>query len=188
MSARWSQEVYIKAWDFATLAHHGQTYGSPIVGQRIDYINHIGSVAMEVIWALSVDQVADENLAVQCALLHDVIEDTNYTYHDIAQQFGQAVADGVSALTKDSTLDNKTQQMQDSLQRIQQQPKEIWRVKLADRIMNLAEPPHYWTREKRIEYCAEANMILHALAACDSVLVTRLAEKIKQYQQYINAA
>ena len=61
----WSQEVYNKAWRFATLAHHGQTYGSFEKGQKIDYINHIGSVAMEVIWALHLSPACDGNLAVQ---------------------------------------------------------------------------------------------------------------------------
>jgi len=43
MESNWSQDVYLKAWDFATIAHQGQTYAGPIAGQRIDYINHIGS-------------------------------------------------------------------------------------------------------------------------------------------------
>lgn len=75
----WNQDIYIKAWDFATIAHHGQTYGGPKEGQRIEYINHIGSVAMELIWALSQTTDIDGSLAIQCALLHDTIEDTAVT-------------------------------------------------------------------------------------------------------------
>lgn len=185
MVATWSQELYTAAWAFATFAHHGQSYGSPIEGQRIDYINHIGSVTMEVIWALSADNIAEPDLAVQCALLHDVIEDTRFNYQDIQNRFGTAVADGVLALSKDANITDKTEQMQDSLNRIKQQPFAVWMVKLADRITNLAEPPHYWSSEKRQSYREEAQLILNELNACPSVLVERLAAKIEAYQQYI---
>lgn len=185
MVAKWSQALYTVAWEFATFAHHGQSYGSPIEGQRIDYISHIGSVAMEVIWALSVDDIAEPNLAIQCALLHDVIEDTQFTYQDIQIRFGTAVADGVLALSKNTAMTDKTAQMQDSLKRIKQQPFAVWMVKLADRITNLAEPPHYWSTEKRQFYRQEAQLILSELNACPSILVARLADKIETYQQYI---
>ncbi len=184
MVATWSQELYAVAWNFATLAHHGQSYGSPIEGQRIDYINHIGSVTMEVIWALNADDIAEPNLAVQCALLHDVIEDTAFTYQDIQHRFGTAVADGVLALSKDANIIDKTEQMQDSLNRIKQQPFAVWMVKLADRITNLAEPPHYWSTEKRHSYQQEARLILNELNACPSVLVERLAGKIEAYRHF----
>jgi (p)ppGpp synthase/HD superfamily hydrolase len=38
------------------------------------------------------------DLAIQCALLHDVIEDTPTTCQEVEQQFGAAVAKGVLAL------------------------------------------------------------------------------------------
>jgi (p)ppGpp synthase/HD superfamily hydrolase len=38
------------------------------------------------------------DLAIQYALLHDVLKETPTTYHDIEQQFGAAVAKGVLAL------------------------------------------------------------------------------------------
>ena len=66
---RWSPELFKKAWNFATIAHHGQTYGGHETGMKIDYINHIGSVAMEVIWALGASPDYDADLAVQCAIL-----------------------------------------------------------------------------------------------------------------------
>ena len=42
---------------------------------------------------------ASGDLAVQCALLRDIIEDTYATSELLSNKFGQAVADGVSALT-----------------------------------------------------------------------------------------
>ena len=80
---QWSPEIFKKAWNFATIAHHGQTYGGSVAGIKIDYINHIGSVVMEVIWGLDDSPDYDADLAVQCAILHDIIEDTKYQYEDV---------------------------------------------------------------------------------------------------------
>ena len=185
MQQNWSQDVYVKAWDYATAAHRGQTYGGPLEGQRVDYINHIGSVAMEVIWALCADAECDGNLAIQCALLHDTIEDTASTFAEITAVFGLAVARGVQALTKNNALPSKQEQMLDSLARIKQQPPEIGMVKLADRITNLSEPPFYWDNEKRIRYRKEAQLIYEELHPSSQQLAARLAAKIESYKQYI---
>lgn len=115
MKQNWSQDVYVKAWNFATMAHEGQTYGGPIEGQRIPYINHIGSVAMELICGLNSDPSLNGNLAIQCVLLHDTIEDTHVDFEAIKKEFGIKVAEGVQALTKDESLPTKSEQISDSL-------------------------------------------------------------------------
>ena len=97
----------------------------------------------EVIAALPTTKLANPDLAVVCALLHDTVEDTPTPLDEIAAKFGNDVAAGVSALTKNDKLP-KPEQMADSLRRIREQPPEIAVVKLADRITNLSEPPHYW--------------------------------------------
>lgn len=182
---QWSPEVFKKAWDFATIAHHGQTYGGAEPGVKIDYINHIGSVVMEVIWGLDTSGDYDGNLAIQCAILHDIIEDTPYQYADLEKEFGQAVADGVMALTKNENLPTKAAKMQDSLLRIKQQPREIWMVKLADRITNLYHPPYYWSKEKKIAYKQEAILIYQELKAGHDKLAQRLRQKITEYDRFI---
>jgi len=125
----------------------------------------------------------DGDLILQCALLHDVIEDTTFSYQDIADKFGERVAQGVLALSKDKKLPNE-QQMADSLKRIRQQPKEIWMVKLADRIINLSPPPGYWSIEKRQQYREDAILIHEALHQASAALGKRLLEKIEHYKSY----
>ena len=71
--SNWNPDIFSKAWNFATLYHQGQTYGGAQKGQKIPYINHLGSVGVEVIWALSTAPELDGDLAIQCALLHDTI-------------------------------------------------------------------------------------------------------------------
>jgi (p)ppGpp synthase/HD superfamily hydrolase len=107
------------------------------------------------------------------------------TYAELEKEFGKAVADGVMALTKNETLASKQEQMLDSLERIKQQPKVVWAVKMADRISNLGEPPHYWKKEKRQKYQNEAKVILEHLGEANKLLAMRLQEKIDNYSKYI---
>ncbi|MFL7791802.1 MAG: HD domain-containing protein [Anaerolineae bacterium] len=181
----WSPDAFAKAWHFASLYHAGQTYAGPEEGQSFDYLTHVGSVAVELIWALQTTPDADGNLAIQCAVLHDVIEDTNATYDLVTENFGKDVASGVMALSKDPTLPTKTEQMADSLRRIRQQPKEIWMVKMADRISNLDPPPYYWDEVKIEAYSQEAITIYDALHTANAPLANRLQEKIERYRHFL---
>ena len=175
----WTPEAYTKAWNFAADAHQGQL----VPGSQRPYINHLGNVAMEVMRAIAATPVAQPDLAVQCALLHDTIEDTPVTYNALAADFGLAVAAGVQALSKNARLP-KARQMADSLGRIRQQSGEVWMVKLADRISNLQPPPKHWGQEKIRQYGAEAEMILDSLGEANQWLANRLAEKIVAYRAY----
>ncbi len=180
MSNNWSQDGYSKAYRFAAQAHRGQT----LPGTNLPYIVHLSLVSMEVIAALHAEPERDGDLAVTCALLHDVIEDTDITYGEIEATFGERVAQGVLALSKDKRLD-KSQQMTDCLRRVRQQPPEIWMVKLADRISNLAPPPDHWRAEKRAQYREEAIQIHRALHRASPFLSVRLLEKIEAYRAYL---
>lgn len=183
---QWNPGVYSKAWDFATKVHEGQTYGGKNKGERVPYINHIGSVAMEVMTTLQrTDEVLDPDLAIQCALLHDTVEDTDVTLLHIEELFGVKVANGVAALTKNEDLSTKKEQMLDSLERIKQQPKEVWIVKMADRTCNLYHPPHYWKNDKILNYQEEGKMIYDALSEANIVMAKRLLSKIEAYHAYL---
>ena len=179
----WQPDLYTKAWNFASYAHQGQK----LPGTELPYINHLGNVAMEVIFTISQsnDEIEDPDLAVQCALLHDVIEDTPVTYREVKEFFGLEVANGVMALSKDRNLPTKSEQMEDSLARILLQPQEIWLVKLADRITNLQPPPKYWNYQKKVNYQNEARQIHQALHSANQILSERLLNKINLYSQYL---
>ena len=173
----WNRDLYTTAWNFASRVHQGQL----VPGTDIAYINHIGNVAMECLAVIGATEVEDPDLLIQCALLHDVIEDTDTGYEQVAAEFGAEVADGVAALSKNKNLDDKTAQMTDSLQRIRQQPQEVWMVKLADRISNLQPPPAHWDSAKMKRYRDEATAILQALGSASDFLAARLAQKIADY-------
>lgn len=176
----WSQELYIKAHEFAARAHQGQE----LEGLGLPYIVHPVNVCMEVIAALEAEPDNDGNLAIQCALLHDVIEDTEMNYQIIEENFGLPVAQGVLALSKDKNLP-KDNQLKDSLKRIKLQPREIHMVKLADRITNLLPPPVSWSDEKINGYLEDAVDIFYDLGNSSDFLAARLKGKIENYRQYL---
>jgi len=172
----WSQDLYLKAIRFAGEAHRNQK----IPGTELPYIIHLSNVCMEVMTAVSLNNTENPDLAIQCALLHDTIEDAGITFDEIKSLFGKDVADGVLALTKNYELDKKLR-MADSIERIKHQPREVWMVKLADRITNLQPPPPHWTKEKISGYRLEAESILETLGKADPALSERLRKKIEDY-------
>ncbi|MDI1442864.1 HD domain-containing protein [Polyangium sp. 6x1] len=177
-----SPDTYARALGFAADAHGAQR----VPGKQHPYITHVVTVAAEIL-AVATKDSFDVELAMTCALLHDTLEDTSASEEEMTRLFGASVACGVRALSKDARLP-KEEQMADSLARIQREPREVWMVKLADRITNLAAPPPYWSREKRIAYREEARRILAALGPASAPLAARLEAKIEAYGDYIGEA
>lgn len=176
-------EDYRRALRMAAQAHQGQL----IPGTELPYLLHLMQVWGEAHWGFLQCNPRpdwDANLLMLCSVLHDAVEDTDMTLEQIRAEFGDRVAEGVSALTKNETLPGKWEQMEDSLARIRRQPLEIWAVKIADRIVNLAPPPPHWNAEKCRYYQKEARLIAERLQGCCSHLEQRLLQKIQDYEAY----
>jgi GTP diphosphokinase / guanosine-3',5'-bis(diphosphate) 3'-diphosphatase len=170
------KEAFIDAWRYAAVLHADQR----MVDSTEPYLTHIGMVAMEILTLPREEPVRDLALAIQVALLHDTLEDTSATHHDLQSRFGSEVADGVLALTKNEEL-LPSKRLEDSLDRIQRQPREIWLVKMADRISNLQPPPGSWTQQRILNYHSESELILRRLGQASNALARRLQRKIEGY-------
>lgn len=168
-----SADLYVKALSFAARAHGDQK--TPI---GLPYVVHVTSVCMELIRALEAEPSRDADLAVACALLHDVLEDTPTPRAELEAAFGAKVAAGVEALSKRK---GAADPMGDSLRRILAEGPEIAMVKLADRITNLAPPPPHWSAEKIAKYRVEGERILKELGAASPFLTTRFHERLAAY-------
>ncbi|KQT26003.1 guanosine polyphosphate pyrophosphohydrolase [Chryseobacterium sp. Leaf405] len=172
------QTIYQETIKLATQKHTDRNQTIP--GTNLPYVVHLSNVTMEILIAFEKSKDFNLEFAVQVALLHDSLEDTDTTFQELENIFGKSVAEGVLALTKNSSLE-KSHQMTDSLFRIKQQPKEVWAVKLADRITNLQTPPPDWSEEKIKKYKTEAQLILHELKGGNDYLEQRLQQKIETY-------
>lgn len=175
-----TQEIYQNAIKFAGEKHKNQK----VPGTEANYLLHISNVAMEIILAHKMNNNFDINYAVQLALLHDTLEDTQTKFEELVGEFGKEVALGVQALTKNENLDSKKEKIIDSLNRINQLEKEVGIVKLADRITNLQEPPEHWKKDKIQNYLKEAKLINEMLNDKNEYLNNRLQTKINEYKKY----
>jgi (p)ppGpp synthase/HD superfamily hydrolase len=176
----WSQDNYIEALRYAAISHGEQK----VPDTDIPYLFHIQLVTMEIIAALPHEEDLDEDLAIRCALLHDLIEDTDTRYENILYLFGEKTARGVMALSKDPSVE-KEKRLLHSLERIQKEPREIWMVKMADRISNLQKPPGSWSRKKISGYLEDSYLIHEKLKEGSSYLSARLRNKIDEYKKYL---
>jgi guanosine-3',5'-bis(diphosphate) 3'-pyrophosphohydrolase len=184
-----SPDLYRKALYFACKAHEGQKMSTSIPNIEFPYFLHITEVMTETLIAFqetlknTTGKNLNQNLGVLVAILHDTVEDTAVTLEEIEKEFGTEIKNGVWAMTKNESLP-KEEQMNDSLEKLLRESKEVQFVKLADRIVNLKEPPHYWNLEKKQKYQKEAQFILEKLGQANEYLAKRLEEKIKEYEQY----
>ena len=74
-------------------------------------------------------------------------------------------------------------QLEDYLRRIKQQPREVWMVKMADRITNLQPPPEHWDDRMIERYRKGAELIYKELAPASGYLGERMRVKIDRYPE-----
>ncbi len=120
-----------QAFDFAAKAHqdHRRKSGEP-------YIYHPIAVAK-----IAVEEIGLGSTSVVCSLLHDVVEDTDYTLEDISEYFGEEVARIIDGLTKISDIFDQTTSVQaENFRKMLLTLSDDVRViliKLADRLHNM---------------------------------------------------
>ncbi len=120
-----------KAFDIALDAHKDQRRktGEP-------YIYHPIAVAKIVAKEIGLGATS-----IACALLHDVIEDSDYTYEDLKKLFGEKIANIVKGLTKISVMNHQNISIQsENYRKLLMTLSEDFRViliKIADRLHNM---------------------------------------------------
>jgi len=150
-------EVVLKAFDFAKSAHNGvrRRSGEP-------YIIHPISVAQIV-----VQEIGLGYKSIVSALIHDVVEDTEYTLEDIERLFGAKIASLVDGLTKiKSAFDSQTSSQAENFRRILLTLNDDVRViliKLADRLHNM-RTLEYMPDHKKSKILSETMYIFIPLA------------------------
>ncbi|HOY30417.1 MAG TPA: RelA/SpoT family protein [Bacteroidales bacterium] len=147
-----------KAFKLAVQAHSDmrRKSGEP-------YIYHPIEVAR-----IAAEEIGLGTTSVICALLHDVVEDTDYTLEDIRGIFGDKVAKIIDGLTKISGIfDTKTESLQaENFRRMLLTLSDDVRVillKLADRLHNMRTLESL-PKEKQFKIASETSFLYAPLA------------------------
>ena len=78
----------------------------------------------------------DEEI-VYIGYLHDIIEDTKYTYEDLLNRYGKKIADGVLVLSENQNIANYVERKKEFLNRLEKINDDILIVEIADKLQNL---------------------------------------------------
>ena len=147
----------MEAARFAAIKHNGQMRS----GTDLPYIVH----PLEVATIAAEYTTSNQGTIVCAALLHDVIEDTDATYEEIAEEFGQRVADVVLEVTDDPNL-TKKEQREYLFAHAHEKSREARIVKIADGISNVSstndKAPEGWSRSLKLAYIKTCERVAEA--------------------------
>ena len=159
----WKVDAVRQAYEFANQAHKNvrRRSGEP-------YMLHPIAVAQIV-----VDDIGLGYRSISAALLHDVVEDTDYTVDDLRERFDDKIASLVDGLTKiKNVLDNENKELSPQslqaenfkriLMTLNDDPRVVL-VKLADRLHN-CRTIKYMPEHKRDKILSETMFIFIPLA------------------------
>jgi (p)ppGpp synthase/HD superfamily hydrolase len=174
MTTKTPGHTWQQAVSFAARKHQGQLRKDG----ETPYVAHPVRVALIVRHVFNVD----DEIALQAALLHDLIEDTTTDYDEILEIFGKQVADAVAALTKDARLvhDEREAAYDEQLSRSSWQAR---LVKLADVYDNYCDAANHEQRKKfavkaeRAIQCAGAAAELQGAVKLLKELVSGSSER-----------
>ena len=147
-----------KAFDFAKKAHMFQERNNsePYIGHPVE--------VMKIAYKLGMDEPS-----LIAALLHDVVEDTDYSLKDIEKEFSTEVSKIVNGLTKINLLDNSKREERriETLKKIllaSAKDIRILIIKICDRLHNMRTLGYVTNEEKKIRIAKETLLIYVPIA------------------------
>lgn len=167
---------------FAAKSHSGQHRKDG----RTPYINH----PIEVMHLLQhTADVSDEEV-LMAAVLHDVVEDTDVTAHEIESVFGRRVSLLVLELTDDKTLSKEERKRLQLLSTDQLSP-DARLIRICDKICNVHDilyaPPGDWTLSRRIDYLEWAEAVVSKIRGTNDALEERFSELMKAGRELLQS-
>ncbi|MBE9063726.1 HD domain-containing protein [cf. Phormidesmis sp. LEGE 11477] len=172
-------ENFLKALDFAARKHRDQRRKDP---EQTPYINHPIAVA-HILW---IEAGVSDEAVLMAALLHDTVEDTETTFEEIEQQFGQSVKEIVAEVTDDKSLPKavRKQQQIDHAASLSDRAKLI---KLADKTANLrnvaVSPPDGWSVTRIDDYVEWGKAVIDQIRGTHAKLESLFDQAYAQGKQ-----
>ncbi|MEG0292221.1 MAG: bifunctional (p)ppGpp synthetase/guanosine-3',5'-bis(diphosphate) 3'-pyrophosphohydrolase [Anaerovoracaceae bacterium] len=158
INPKYDAELLGRAYDVASAMHEGQLRksGEPYLIHPIAVVKILAELGMD-----------DDTLVA--GLLHDVVEDTEYTKEQLIEEFGDEVGLLVDGVTKLGSLvfENKEERQAENLRRMflaMSKDIRVLIIKLADRLHNL-RTINYMSENKIKEKCNETLDIYAPLAS-----------------------
>jgi len=133
------------------------------------YINHPLALAN----ILSNEGEVHDTAVLCAALLHDTVEDTETSFEELRERFGEAITAIVAEVTDDKALP-KAERKRLQVLKAPGKSEGAKLVKLADKISNLrdilASPPADWPQKRKVEYFQWARDVVAGLRGVNSRL------------------
>lgn len=159
-------KIVIKALDFSAHKHRDQRRkdadGTP-------YINH--PIALMQVLAEEADLTDAHLLAV--AALHDTVEDTDTSFDELTEVFGEEISNTVYELSDNKSLP-KSERKQRQIEYASRLSPAAATVLLADKICNLRDiariPPPDWTLQRKRDFFDWAKEVVDSLPPANETL------------------
>ena len=173
--------LFNDAYIYASEKHKNQTRkdGTP-------YINHPISVAQLVEKYFKDNPKLDKYIIT--AYLHDTLEDTDATYEEISNKFGEEIANYVQSLTNNNTLKTKMGKTNYLCYKMVNMNEDVLNIKLCDRLANIYDLIHA-DNSFQEKYIIETLTILHYLINNKTItpiqnqIIKDINNKINEYQK-----
>jgi len=169
----------LRALHFAADRHRTQRRKG---ADRDPYINHPIAVA-EILARVG---GVRSTKALQGAILHDTIEDTETTPDELALHFGKRVRDLVLEVTDDKRLPKEARKAL-QIQYAPQLSKKAKQIKLSDKICNLVDivrtPPEGWDHARRLAYLEWSRQVAEGCRGASPALEALFERALRNARQ-----
>lgn len=153
--------------DFAFEKHKGQCRPNKKRQPKTVHLSEVASL---------VKKAGGSNIEIAAAFLHDTVEDTDTSIHELEQTFNAVIASIVEELTDppdfvDMQLSIRKQKQAERIKNYQHSTK---LVKIADQISNVKsvynDPPLDWDNQECVHYAEGAKKIVEACRGTNNIL------------------
>ena len=170
--------LVLKATQFAALKHCDQRRKDG----KTPYIIHPISVAMIL---AEIGSIEDPEI-LSAALLHDTLEDTDTSAHELDKNFGSRVRIIVEELTDNDMLTfSQSKQMQ--IENAPYLSKNATLVRIADKISNVSDvienPPPEWNQKRCNKYVDWAEAVMNNCQKVNQDLENHFFELLTKYRK-----